>query len=606
MTTKFSMMLKCLSVLTFATFLSIAGLGQCVWYTITLDDSNDDFEVTWQLINADGVEVAAGGAPYEEDICLPDGCYTLLMFDSAGDGWEHTDWIIEDWTGDFDWDTNLEDGFHGDAILDLGETGCSDVPAEGVSCGTGLTQYALNVTEGDNPEEISWYLMLNGQQITAGGAPFTGMICLTPGCYSLFMYDSGLNSWENATYSLSSPNGITTYFSGTMTDMIADTLQFSLGGVSCTGVIPVGPGTGGNGCGTDPPSPDCPNAACVCDPYNFQVTPVGFGAVYEIPSPGSLGNPSYSSAVPPPWGGTDTGCLLAGELNSHWMMFTIANDGMLEFNFGAGGQQAGYYDWEMWEYSGVSTCSQIANNTLAPVRCTWNAISSGGTGIASAIPAGGNAGNYGPPLAVTAGQQFIICLSNWSYVTANVTLDFTGTAQIECNLLLPVNDIVLSAVNQNHRAIADWSVYHDQWSSFELQHSMNGVVWSTIAVETDIHQLNYSNVHSGMAEGTNYYRVRGQTNGQSYYSNIVALEASSKRPWSAYPNPVSHELRITGALPLGRWEIFDAAGRIVQSLQVINENEIFIDASNLQSGMYYIGPSASPNQSQFLPIMVIH
>jgi hypothetical protein len=44
-------------------------------------------EISWQITDSDGNEVAAGGAPYSEDGCLADGTYNVYGQDSYGDGW---------------------------------------------------------------------------------------------------------------------------------------------------------------------------------------------------------------------------------------------------------------------------------------------------------------------------------------------------------------------------------------------------------------------------------------------------------------------------------------------------------------------------------------
>ena len=85
----------------------------CQWYTITVPDGVSAPEVTWSLLDQDGVTWLSGGASFEGDICLPDGCYTLLMFDSGANGWQDVDFFIEDWIGEFVWDTFLPDGPHG-------------------------------------------------------------------------------------------------------------------------------------------------------------------------------------------------------------------------------------------------------------------------------------------------------------------------------------------------------------------------------------------------------------------------------------------------------------------------------------------------------------
>jgi gliding motility-associated-like protein len=177
---------------------------------------------------------------------------------------------------------------------------------------------------------------------------------------------------------------------------------------------------------------DCSQSIPLCTTPNFTFNATsGVGNVADIPSPSNISNPTTNPAS------ANAGCLLSGELKPQWLLITIANPGNLEFVFGAGNSpnpQAGFYDWAMWPYSS-STCNNIANNTLPPIRCNWNATSSGGTGIASAanIPPGGNPGNYEPPLAVNACQQFIICISNYSGINTLVSFQSIGTSSLTCN-----------------------------------------------------------------------------------------------------------------------------------------------------------------------------
>lgn len=178
---------------------------------------------------------------------------------------------------------------------------------------------------------------------------------------------------------------------------------------------------------------DCINAIPLCSNPNFTFFPTsGVGAVVDFSTSSLVSNP-ITDPFPP-----NAGCLKSGELNPQWLLLTVGNAGVLEFVFGAGtsaNPQAGYYDWSMWPYS-PTTCVDILNNTLAPVRCNWNASSSGGTGIASSANVanlGGTAGNYEAPLQVNACQQFIICISNFSGVNTLVSFQSLGTASLSCN-----------------------------------------------------------------------------------------------------------------------------------------------------------------------------
>jgi len=174
---------------------------------------------------------------------------------------------------------------------------------------------------------------------------------------------------------------------------------------------------------------DCINAVNICQNANFAIDPNGPGAVADFQS-GTISNPSSNPAS------GNSGCLLAGELNPTWMIINIAGSGSLQFSLGQD-MGTGCFDWIMWPYS-ANACSQIQSNQLAPVRCNWNGACEGFTGIASPLPAGGDPSNFEPPLNVTAGQQYLLCLSNYSSQTTNVPLNFFGTANVSCNTVLPV------------------------------------------------------------------------------------------------------------------------------------------------------------------------
>lgn len=178
---------------------------------------------------------------------------------------------------------------------------------------------------------------------------------------------------------------------------------------------------------------DCINAIPLCSTPSFTFFATsGVGAVVDFSTTSNISNPT-NDPFPP-----NAGCLKSGELNPQWLLLTVGNPGMLEFVFGAGNSanpQAGFYDWSMWPYS-PTTCNDILNNTLAPVRCNWNASSQGGTGLASAAniaAVGGQAGNFGSPLQVNACQQFIICISNYSGVSTLVSFLSLCTASLSCN-----------------------------------------------------------------------------------------------------------------------------------------------------------------------------
>lgn len=530
--------------------------AQCTLYNINviLDGACPQAsEVNWLLVGSDGTLWLSGGAPFPQTICLPDDCYTLQMQDSGGDGWECVDWFISDIPNDFNWDTNLNIGNYGTDQVALGAGDCLGGNG-GNNCPPGTQEIILEVDDGDSPIEISWELSLGGITVVSGGPDITSDLCLGNGCFVFELFDTGGNGWENAVYEFTDADG-NIIATGTLISGSYDYIVLNIGGLDCDYTVPDdnggGGGGGGLGCGTSAPGQDCSAAACVCDPFTFEIAPMGFGTFNEIASAGSFSNPSFSGNTP--WGGTDTGCLLAGELNSFWMMFSIANSGSLQFSFGQNidGGQLGFYDWSMWSYTGNNTCLEISTNQLAPVRCVWNATSLGGTGLAAVIPLGGNDGNYGPPLNVLAGEQYIICFSNWSYATGSVTLDFFGTAGIQCGMVLPIDLLEFNAIYQENHAALNWITASELNNDFfEIQHSLDGENWLNIGnvkgAGTSVIYNNYSFEHDGTAPGTNYYRlVQHDFNGVLHYSEVRAIEMED-RSINLYPNPATNIINVSG------------------------------------------------------------
>lgn len=73
---------------------SLQNGGDCANYQVTVSAGNWPGEVSWELINQEGVPVLLGGAPFNQNICLPNACYTLQMFDSFGDGWNGSNFTL--------------------------------------------------------------------------------------------------------------------------------------------------------------------------------------------------------------------------------------------------------------------------------------------------------------------------------------------------------------------------------------------------------------------------------------------------------------------------------------------------------------------------------
>jgi hypothetical protein len=293
---------------------------------------------------------------------------------------------------------------------------------------------------------------------------------------------------------------------------------------------------------------DCINAVNVCTNLNFQIDPNGYGNTMEIPPSGTVGNPSYNN----PGGSGNSGCLLASppERNSTWMIVNISTSGTLEFVFGGNGTQVGYYDWIMYPYNST-TCSQIPTGNYAPVRCNWNATSSGGTGIVNSIPPGGNAGNYEPALNVIAGQQYIICFSNWSSANTTVPLNFFGSASVSCSPL-PIELLSFNGENAGDYNMIKWETLIEiNNSHFNIEKSIDGKNFISIgelkAAGNSNSTISYNYADNKLEHLLYYYRLK-QTDfdGQFTYTDIIAIKTQGElfSISEVYPNPFNSDVSL--------------------------------------------------------------
>ena len=79
--------------------------GSCVFgcpdnnVTVTAGGGSYDSEITWDIVDGSGTQVASGVAGASSTYCLPNDCYTVNMYDSWGDGWNGATITLDDGSG---------------------------------------------------------------------------------------------------------------------------------------------------------------------------------------------------------------------------------------------------------------------------------------------------------------------------------------------------------------------------------------------------------------------------------------------------------------------------------------------------------------------------
>lgn len=308
---------------------------------------------------------------------------------------------------------------------------------------------------------------------------------------------------------------------------------------------------------------DCAQAVNVCTNINFQIDPNGLGLVNEIPPLGTLGNPEYGFLNFNPWGTLNEGCLLNGELNSTWMVVNVLTGGTLEFTFGGLGTQTGFYDWIMYPFT-TNTCTQVAAGQVAPVRCNWNGVAFGGTGLAGTLPPGGDPTNFEPPLNAPDGSLWLICFSNWSSVTTAVPLQFGGTAVVSCSPL-PLDLLAFEAIAGIGKVDLEWLTGSESGTShFAVERSRDAVHWndlSTLPAAGISQELrSYAVTDHLPLQGIAYYRLRKvDLDGSFVHSGTRQVEMRSTH--QVVPNPTKGAFTLRDAPETAIVQLFDAMGR---------------------------------------------
>jgi len=102
--------------------------------------------------------------------------------------------------------------------------------------------------------------------------------------------------------------------------------------------------------------------------------------------------------------------------------------------------------------------------------------------------------------------------------------------------------------------------------------------------------------------GLNYYRLRQvDFDGQFSYSKVVSVRVGETSGARLYPSPATEFLTLQMEKPAAEntvWEIFDLAGRLLQSGEFLAENPDFqINVAALPEGLYHLRLSAGQSVS---------
>ncbi len=164
---------------------------------------------------------------------------------------------------------------------------------------------------------------------------------------------------------------------------------------------------------------DCLGAIPICDANYTEPTPYLYS-----------GSGNYPNEI------NQTDMCIANENNGVWYIFTAGSNGYFRFTITAHDTGTDF-DWSMFDITN-SGCAEIYNNTssLMVSANTWGSYGFNGPTGANSDFSGGSAGNcngpgtdFGPPfnddIPVSAGNTYVLYVSNWSASTDGYDIDFS-------------------------------------------------------------------------------------------------------------------------------------------------------------------------------------
>ncbi|MFM1744687.1 MAG: hypothetical protein RLZZ630_624, partial [Bacteroidota bacterium] len=182
---------------------------------------------------------------------------------------------------------------------------------------------------------------------------------------------------------------------------------------------------------------DCNSTFSVCSP-NFTVGNPGFV--------GSGNNCDFSAGSGCP------SCLLSGERNAVWYSFSAASAGTIQFTLTP--NNGVDYDFAMWDVTGLTNpCASISGGTLPPIRCSYAApFLASNTGLNTTAMdqcEAANGDGFVSAISASAGQTFLLVISNFSTTYVGYSLNFFGS---------PLNYNSGSQLSWTGGSNTDWSL----------------------------------------------------------------------------------------------------------------------------------------------------
>ena len=548
-------------------FAAVSSIGQET-YTFVLGGGSWQGEISMDVIDPDNNTLATLYATSGTDLELEEGCYTLIMYDSYGDGWNGNTYTIYDSSGALIASGDLDTADSGDGE----EIGYDEVCVTGEATPCDGVTVSIYAGGGYYDSEISWFIQdEDDNTLVSGSGGGTVNACIPSGCHTLVMEDSWGDGWNGAVYMITGPND-EVYAMGGLEEGDFDMDSVAIGDAECAPEEPA-----------NYTPQDCMGAIVICSDETFGGNADAYGDTQEL----NVFN---------------RGCLTL-EHQSGWYVFSPITEGTISFTLTP--SNGIDYDFAIWgPYEGVD-CPPMED----PLRCSYSALYEP-TGLEvgtdeedhSESPSGDA---WVEAITVTnsdLNKYYVMLIDN--YTADSTAFDFEWELDgviLNCAIALPVELVEFHGTEGKDAHVLEWQTQTELNNAyFEVERSRNGNLWQTVAhVEghgnsTVPHYYRFDDVERPY--GTTYYRLRQvDFNGAFEYSETIALRHLA--PFSldkVYPNPSREAARLLVDSDVERTidiQIYDSGGRLVHAQRgrcTEGSTAITLDTSGMLPGYYQL------------------
>lgn len=327
------------------------------------------------------------------------------------------------------------------------------------------------------------------------------------------------------------------------------------------------------------PVEDCIGGMTLCNAQTINVDPMNEGITTDLNS-------------------TNRGCLGSNERQGQWYNFRPSSGGTVEMDI-IPMDSSDDYDFAVWGPYTELTCVPPA----APIRCSYSG-DTGTTGmqIGSGDTSEGSGGDkFVDELTVSAGEVYVLYVSNWSRtgIASDINFTLSGGAALDCTVL-PIELLDFSGTTDDTQVVLKWTTSTETDNEkFILERSRDAMNFDPIAIipgaGNSIVTIDYEHTDHQPYLGVNYYRLRQvDYNGDESTSQVISVvfDNTIAAVSSIYPNPATDRIAFNvQSLDDGpiTARIFDASGRLVMSsvIQVAEGMQrIDLPLHGLQRGSY--------------------